>query len=174
MLTKAPKARLSIDFNMALLNGGDKMFAAQQDVLALLFYNLVLPPARLLEANQKLEADLVWRRNQFIKAGQVEFVVDINRRIQDLQNERALLEETPDFSEDLLMRIAQAYFAPTDSTRRFGRSGRSTRTIRTESWPKTPATAHSLWRPSSSRTQRRRKRASSTWRPFPKASSGRT
>jgi tetratricopeptide (TPR) repeat protein len=28
MLTKAPKARLSIDFNMALLNGGDKMFSA--------------------------------------------------------------------------------------------------------------------------------------------------
>ena len=36
MLTKAPKARLSIDFNLALLNGGDKMFAAKQDVLALL------------------------------------------------------------------------------------------------------------------------------------------
>ena len=111
MLTKAPKAKLSIDFNMALLNGGDKMFAAQQNVLALLFYNLVLPPARLLEANKKLEADLVWQRNQVIKAGQVEFVVDINRRIQDLQNERTLLEETPDFSEDLLMRIAQAYFS---------------------------------------------------------------
>jgi tetratricopeptide (TPR) repeat protein len=110
MLTKAPKARLSIDFNLALLNGGDKMFAAQQDLLALLFYNLVLPPARLLEANQKLEADLMRQRSQVIKAGQVEFVVDINRRIQDLQNERALLEQTPDFSEDLLMRIAQAYF----------------------------------------------------------------
>jgi TolA-binding protein len=111
MLTKAPKARLSIDFNMALLNGGDKMFAAQQDVLALLFYNLVLPPARLLEANKRLEADLVWQRSQFLNAGQVEFVVDINRRIQDLQNERGLLEEMPDFSEDLLMRIAQTYFA---------------------------------------------------------------
>ena len=111
MLTKAPKARLSIDFNLALLNGGDKMFAAQQDLLALLFYNLVLPPARLLEANQKLEADLMRQRNQVIKAGQVEFVVDINRRIQDLQNERALLEQTPDFSEELLMRIAQAYFS---------------------------------------------------------------
>ena len=110
MLTKAPKARLSIEFNLALLNGGDKMFAAQQDVLALLFYNLVLPPARLLEANQKLEADLVRQRSQVIKGGQIELVVDINRRIQDLQNERALLEETPDFSEDLLMRIAQAYF----------------------------------------------------------------
>ena len=110
MLTKAPKARLSIDFNMALLNGGDKMFAAQQDLLALLFYNLVLPPARLLEANQKLEADLVRQRNQVIKTGQLEFVVDINRRIEDLQNERALLEQTPDFSEDLLMRVAQAYF----------------------------------------------------------------
>ena len=44
MLTKAPRARLSIDFNMALLNGGDKMFAAQQDVLALLFYNLYFLP----------------------------------------------------------------------------------------------------------------------------------
>ena len=110
MLTKAPKARLSIDFNMALLNGGDKMFAAQQDLLALLFYNLVLPPARLLEANQKLEADLVRQRNQVIKTGQLELVVDINRRIEDLQNERALLEQTPDFSEDLLMRVAQAYF----------------------------------------------------------------
>ena len=111
MLTKAPKARLSIEFNIALLNGGDKMFAAQQDVLALLFYNLVLPPVRLLEANKKLEADLVWQRNQVIKAGQIELVVDINRRIQDLQNERTLLEETPDFSEDLLMRIAQVYFS---------------------------------------------------------------
>jgi TolA-binding protein len=110
MLTKAPKARLSIDFNMALLNGGDKMFAAQQDLLALLFYNLVLPPGRLLEANQKLEADLVRQRNQVIKTGQLELVVDINRRIEDLQSERALLEQTPDFSEDLLMRIAQAYF----------------------------------------------------------------
>ena len=110
MLTKAPRARLSINFNMALLNGGDKMFSAQQNVLALLFYNLVLPLPRLLEANQKLEADLVWQRNQVIKAGQVELVVDINRRIQDLQSERTLLQETPDFSEDLLMRIAQAYF----------------------------------------------------------------
>jgi hypothetical protein len=110
MLTKAPRARLSIDFNMALLNGGDKMFAAQQDVLALLFYNLVLPPTRLLEANKKLEADLERQRAQLIKSGQVEFVVDINRRIQDLRSERAALEETPDFSEDLLMRIAQAYF----------------------------------------------------------------
>jgi TolA-binding protein len=111
MLTKAPKARLSIDFNMALLNGGDRMFAAKQDVLALLFYSLVLPPARLLEANQKLEADLVRQRNQVIKSGQVEFVVDINRRIKELQDERSLLEQTPDFSEDLLMRIAQAYFS---------------------------------------------------------------
>ncbi|HVQ20962.1 MAG TPA: tetratricopeptide repeat protein [Terrimicrobiaceae bacterium] len=110
MLTKAPRARLSIDFNMALLNGGDKMFAAQQDVLALLFYNLVLPPTRLLEANKKLEAELERQRTQLIKSGQVEFVVDINRRIQDLRSERAALEETPDFSEDLLMRIAQAYF----------------------------------------------------------------
>ena len=58
MLTKAPRARLSIDFNMALLNGGDKMFSAQQEVLALLFYNLVLPPARLLEANKKYEVGL--------------------------------------------------------------------------------------------------------------------
>jgi TolA-binding protein len=111
MLTKAPNARLSIEFNMALLNGGDKMFAADQVVLALLFYNLVLPPARLLEANKKLEADLLWQRSQVLKAGQIEFVVDINRRIQGLQDERALLEGTPDFSEDLLMRIAQSYFA---------------------------------------------------------------
>jgi TolA-binding protein len=110
MLTKAPQARLSIEFNIALLNGGDKMFAAKQDVLALLFYNLVLPPARLLEANHKWEADLVRQRDQLIKAGQMEFVVDINRRIQDLQEERSVLEQTPDFSEDLLMRIAQAYF----------------------------------------------------------------
>ena len=65
------------------------MFAAQQDLLALLFYNLVFLRRALLEANQKLEADLVRQRNQVIKAGQVEFVVDINRRIQDLQNERA-------------------------------------------------------------------------------------
>jgi TolA-binding protein len=112
MLTKAPRARLSIDFNLALLNGGDKMFAANQDVLALLFYNLVLPPARLLEANKKYEADLVWWREQVRKAGQqLEVVVDINRRIQDLQNERSQLEAIPDFSEDLLMRIAQAYFS---------------------------------------------------------------
>ena len=111
MLTKAPRARLSIEFNMALLNGGDKMFAAQQDVLALLFYNLVLPPARLLEANKKLEADLLWQRGQVLKAGQLELVVDINRRIHDLQDQRTLLETTPDFSEDLLMRIAQAYFS---------------------------------------------------------------
>ena len=112
MLTKAPRARLSIDFNMALLNGGDKMFAANQDVLALLFYNLVLPPARLIEANKKYEADLVWWREQVRKAGQqLELVVDINRRIQDLQNERSQLEAIPDFSEDLLMRIAQAYFS---------------------------------------------------------------
>jgi tetratricopeptide (TPR) repeat protein len=111
MLTKAPKARLSIEFNIALLNGGDKMFAAKQDVLALLFYSLVLPPARMLEASQKWEADLLHQRNQLIKAGQVEFVVDINRRIQQLRNERSLLEEMPDFSEDLLMRIAQAYFS---------------------------------------------------------------
>lgn len=111
MLTRAPTARLSIDFNMALLNGGDKMFAAQQDVLALMFYSLVLPPARLLEANKKLEADLVWQRSQVIKAGQAERVVNINRRLQDLQNERTLLEKAPDFSEDLLMRISQTYFA---------------------------------------------------------------
>jgi TolA-binding protein len=111
MLTKAPQARLSIDFNMALLNGGDKMFAAKQDVLALLFYNLVLPPTRLLEANKKYEEDLVWRRSQALKSGQLEFVVDVNRRIQDLQNERIQLEAAPDFSEDLLMRIAQAYFS---------------------------------------------------------------
>ena len=112
MLTKAPRARLSIDFNLALLNGGDKMFAANQDVLALLFYNLVLPPARLLEANKKYEADLLWWREQVRKAGQqLEIVVDINRRIQDLQNERTQLEAAPDFSEDLLMRIAQAYFS---------------------------------------------------------------
>ncbi len=112
MLTKAPKARLSIDFNMALLNGGDKMFGAQQDVLALLFYNLVLPPARLLEANKKYENDLVWWREQLRKSGQqLELVVDINRRIHDLQNERTQLEGIPDFSEDLLMRIAQAYFS---------------------------------------------------------------
>ena len=112
MLTKAPKARLSIDFNMALLNGGDKMFAAQQDVLALLFYNLVLPPTRLLEANKKYEADLLAWRGQVLKSGQqLELVVDINRRVQDLQNERTELEAIPDFSEDLLMRIAQAYFS---------------------------------------------------------------
>jgi TolA-binding protein len=112
MLTKAPRARLSIDFNVALLNGGDKMFAANQDVLALLFYNLVLPPARLLEANKKYEEDLVWRREQVRRAGQqLELVVDINRRIQDLQNERTQLEAVPDFAEDLLMRIAQAYFS---------------------------------------------------------------
>jgi TolA-binding protein len=112
MLTKAPRARLSIDFNMALLNGGDKMFAANQDVLALLFYNLVLPPARLIEANKKYEADLVWWREQVRKSGQqLELVVDINRRIQDLQSERSQLEAIPDFSEDLLMRIAQAYFS---------------------------------------------------------------
>jgi TolA-binding protein len=112
MLTRAPKARLSIDFNMALLNGGDKMFAADQYVLALLFYNLVLPPARLLEANKKYEADLLWWRGQVLKSGQqLEAVVDINRRIQDLQNERTQLERIPDFSEDLLMRVAQAYFS---------------------------------------------------------------
>ena len=112
MLTKAPKARLSIDFNMALLNGGDKMFAAQQDVLALLFYNLVLPPKRLLEANKTYEADLLWWRSQVLKSGQqLELVVDINRRVADLQNERTRLEGIPDFSEDLLMRIAQAYFS---------------------------------------------------------------
>ena len=111
MLTKAPTARLSIDFNMALLSGGDKMFAAKQDVLALLFYSLVLPPARLLEANQKWENALIQQRNQLIKAGQVEFVVDINRRIRELQDARSLLQQTPDFSEDLLMRIAQAYFS---------------------------------------------------------------
>jgi TolA-binding protein len=111
MLTKAPKARLDIDFNLALLNGGDRMFAANQDVLALLFYSLVLPPRRLLEANQELETDLVAKRNQLIKAGQLDLVVDINRRIQELQDERSRLEQTPDFSEDLLMRIAQAYFS---------------------------------------------------------------
>ena len=64
----------------------------------------------MLEANKKLEAELERQRTQLIKSGQVEFVVDINRRIQDLRSERAALEETPDFSEDLLMRIAQAYF----------------------------------------------------------------
>ncbi len=111
MLTRAPTARLSIDFNMALLNGGDKMFAAKQDVLALLFYSLVLPPARLLEANEKWENALIQQRNQLIKSGQVEFVVDINRRIRELQDARNLLQQTPDFSEDLLMRIAQAYFS---------------------------------------------------------------
>ncbi|HEY5952900.1 MAG TPA: tetratricopeptide repeat protein [Terrimicrobiaceae bacterium] len=112
MLTKAPKARLSIDFNMALLNGGDKMFSAQQDVLALLFYSLVLPPARLIEANKKYEGELVAWREQVRKSGQqLELVVDVSRRIQDLQNERTQLEGVPDFSEDLLMRIAQAYFA---------------------------------------------------------------
>ena len=46
-----------------------------------------------------------------LKSGQLELVVDINRRIQDLQNERTQLEAVPDFSEDLLMRIAQAYFS---------------------------------------------------------------
>ena len=102
------------------------MFGAQQDVLALLFYNLVLPPARLLEANKKYEADLVWRREQLRKSGQqLELVVDINRRIHDLQNERTLLEGIPDFSEDLLMRIAQAYFSAGRFTRRFGRTGKS-------------------------------------------------
>ena len=112
MLTKAPRARLSIDFNLALLNGGDKMFAAQQDVLALLFYNLVLPPTRLLEANKKYQAELEWWREQVRKSGQqLELIVDINRRIQDLENERTQLEAIPDFSEDLLMRIAQAYFS---------------------------------------------------------------
>ena len=111
MLIKAPRARLSIDFNMALLNGGDKMFAAQQDVLALLFYSLVLPPARMLEANKKWEADLLQKRSQLIKAGQGELVVDINRRLRELQDARSLLEQTPDFSEDLLMRLAQAYFS---------------------------------------------------------------
>ncbi|HEY5779208.1 MAG TPA: tetratricopeptide repeat protein [Terrimicrobiaceae bacterium] len=111
MLTKAPRARLSIDFNMALLNGGDKMFSAQQEVLALLFYNLVLPPARLLEANKKYEEDLMLWRSHVLKSGQLELVVDINRRIKDLQNERTQLEAVPDFSEDLLMRVAQAYFS---------------------------------------------------------------
>lgn len=111
MLTKAPNARLNIDFNMTLLNGGDRMRSAAQDVLALLFYKLVLPPAQLLAANQRLEAGLLRRREQVIAGGQFEFVVDINRRIQDLQADREVLKGIPDFSEDLLMRIAQSYFA---------------------------------------------------------------
>ena len=111
MLTKAPRARLSIDFNLALLNGGDKMFTANQDVLALLFYNLVLPPARLLEANRNTKRPPLAERTSGKAGQQLELVVDINRRIQDLQDERTQLEAIPEFSEDLLMRIAQAYFS---------------------------------------------------------------
>ena len=146
MLTKAPRARLSIDFNMALLNGGDKMFAADQDVLALLFYNLVLPPARLIEANKKYEADLVWWREQVRKSGQqLELVVDINRRIQDLQNERSQLEAIPDFSEDLLMRIAQAYFSAGRLYETFWTYWKIYQEYPDGNWPRTLVTAPLPW-----------------------------
>ncbi len=84
MLTKAPRARLSIEFNLALLNGGDKMFAAQQESSRPLLQSGASSGA-FLEANQKYEAELERRRDQVRKSGQqLELVVDINRRIQDL------------------------------------------------------------------------------------------
>ena len=46
MLTKAPRARLSIDFNLALLNGGDKMFTANQDAIGASFLQQLLGEKR--------------------------------------------------------------------------------------------------------------------------------
>ena len=174
MLTKAPRARLSIDFNLALLNGGDKMFAAQQDVLALLFYNLVLPPARFSRPIKNTKPTRVVERT----SAQVGTATRVRRGYQSPDSGPARTSapnwrQSRTFPKISSCASPRPTFGRTGSTRRSGPTGRFTRTIRMESWPKTPATAHSRSPPSLSRTQRRRKRGSSTWRPFPKASSGR-
>lgn len=111
LLTRAPRARLNIDFNLALLNGGDKMFAAEQYVLALLFYHLTLPPRQMIEWSERLEESLLGERDAAIQSSQYERVANINRQIQETQAARAMIEEMKDFSEEHKMRLAQTYFS---------------------------------------------------------------
>lgn len=110
ILSGTPRARLNVDFNMALVRGGDKMLESGNDVLALLFYQLAMPVEKLREWNERLTAEATEERKKARQGANPQLVINLTRRLKDLEREQLALKEVPDFSEELAQRSAQAYF----------------------------------------------------------------
>ena len=106
-------ARYSVAFNMAVLRGADRLFQEGRVDLALPLF-LTVAPKRLIENWLVEETDLARGRREAAKnlAGEVgaPMIIAANERLRRLEKEQKLLAEVPSYDEELLHRIAQAYF----------------------------------------------------------------
>lgn len=106
-------ARYSVSFNMAILQGADKLFQEGRIDLALPLF-LIVAPKRLIESWLVEQTDLARGRREQAKALPPETgapqIVAANERLRRLAKEEEMLAQTPSYDEELRHRIAQAYF----------------------------------------------------------------
>ncbi|MEX1117252.1 MAG: tetratricopeptide repeat protein [Terrimicrobiaceae bacterium] len=106
-------ARYSVRFNLAVLQGADKLFQQGRVDLALPLF-LIVAPKPLVETWLGEQTDIAKGRREAAKALASEAgaasIVAANERLRRLEDEAKLLAQTKSYDEELRHRIAQAYF----------------------------------------------------------------
>lgn len=102
--------RLDVEFNLALIRGGDAMLGEGQAGLALLLYSMAMTKEALLDTTtaecERLEAV----KTTATASRQPLIVLSAVQQIKKLEGQKRLLEEIPSYTEELRMRVARVYF----------------------------------------------------------------
>ena len=111
--SRASSSRFDFDFNMALVHGGDRVFAKKNYPMALLFYQLTLPKEELLVWCDQREAFLGEERKRSMLMGgdvSLQSLMGINDELARLKSQRQSLKENESYTEHLRLRLARTYY----------------------------------------------------------------
>jgi TolA-binding protein len=102
--------RLDVEFNLALIRGGDALLGEGQAGLALLLYSMAMTKEALLDTNAAEGERLEAVKTAATANRQPLAVLSTVQQIKKLEAQNQLLEEIPSYTEELRMRVARVYF----------------------------------------------------------------
>jgi len=109
-LLAVPHARHDPQFNLVLIQGGDKLYYHKKYLQALVLYKLAMPKEVLLQwLTEQIEQEET-KRDENIKSHDFRQAIATKERIFELRNKIKDIQNTDNYSEQLRFRIAQTYY----------------------------------------------------------------
>jgi tetratricopeptide (TPR) repeat protein len=107
------QVRTSLDFNLTLIRGGDRMFEEGRHLEALLLYQLVYPLEKIREVLEARRESLGSRRVALLKSGDADLrtLVALGTRVARTEQELEALEGVEPFTPEINLRLARLYTA---------------------------------------------------------------
>jgi TolA-binding protein len=110
VLMSTPYARYDVNFNLALIQGGDKLYARGAMSEALLLYRLALDKPKLMAWLDGRIGSAEQDHTRALAELDFKAALSARGRVRELKTQRSDLAKTTDYSANLRFRIAQTYY----------------------------------------------------------------